>query len=732
MKFLRETGKITINGKNLVREEENRLKEEARIKKSNEGWRACTLLCGDTLRPNSNNGKTNRLIVIARTYTEAASSKRLMISIIAIRNAVENKTIKSFTDPENKKRIPVEVIEQILGDRNIFESILDLTPLQVRHISLVAGVSYSSIRGRLKKAGFSTTAPLWRQIKGLWGLPNNLSEFESIVNERYPIWLAEVIANEKEATTRLNDIYYKDTNNAKTEQYLLRQKLFEVFTTWGSVSRQDQKFILHIGPTNSGKTHHGLEHLINAGSGWYLSPLRLLAHEVYDSLNKRGIPCNLLTGEESINVEGASITASTIEMFNPRNSGECVVIDEIQMLSDSQRGWAWTRAIMEAKSSSVHLVGSPISESLVKRIAKELGINISVEKYDRLAPLEVATSVFSLENLPARTVLVAFSRLTVLGLKASLEKTHNRSVSVVYGNLPPEVRLRQAERFANGETEICVATDAIGMGLNLPADNVCFFETEKYDGNRVRRLTDIEICQIGGRAGRYGFSDKGVVGALGLSELNIIRKAIMNPVPSVEFAYVAPTNESIAIIPGRLHEKLQIWMALKSIPEKWKELLKPADLSNQIELAGMLSKREVEKLDYENALTLVNAPCNQDTRDYWFLCAKAIISKKEMTVPALYQKTIENSTDLQSFERAIRCADIYLWLSQRICFRQFAPFCESVRKKRYEWSTEIDSSLQRKVDTTRRCKDCGKPIPLNSRYNICENCYHGRRFNYEY
>ena len=121
---------------------------------------------------------------------------------------------------------------------------------------------------------------------------------------------------------------------------------------------------------------------------------------------------------------------------------------------------------------------------------------------------------------------MAFSRRTVLGLKADLEKKFNRSVAVVYGNLPPEVRLRQAERFASGEAEICVATDAIGMGLNLPADNVCFYEVEKFDGKNMRVLNPNEIKQIAGRAGRFGLSEQGMVGALSKANLNIIRQSI--------------------------------------------------------------------------------------------------------------------------------------------------------------------------------------------------------------
>ncbi len=157
----------------------------------------------------------------------------------------------------------------------------------------------------------------------------------------------------------------------------LRRQLLEVFPTWEGSEREDQRIILHIGQTNSGKTYHGLNNLIRAGSGWYLSPLRLLAHEVYDTLNRRGVLCSLLTGEEAIPVDGARITAATIEMFNPNRSGACVIIDEAHMLADEQRGWAWTRALMETASPEIHVVGSPVAEDLVNRLAEQLGLSRS-------------------------------------------------------------------------------------------------------------------------------------------------------------------------------------------------------------------------------------------------------------------------------------------------------------------------------------------------------------------
>jgi ATP-dependent RNA helicase SUPV3L1/SUV3 len=519
-------------------------------------------------------------------------------------------------------------------------------------------------------------------------------------------------------------------NTSHRKRISLRQKLMETFPSWESDGRPSRHITLHLGPTNSGKTFEALNELAQAGSGWYLSPLRLLAHEIFDTLNRRGVPCSLLTGEESIPVEGSQITASTIEMFNPARSGDCVVIDEAHMLTDPQRGWAWTRAIMEARSPEIHIIGAPFIEPLVMKMVNGAGMEIDKVEHTRLTPLKVIKSPWYLAKLPPRTILVAFSRAAVLSLKTELEKHYMRNVSVVYGNLPPEVRLAQAERFASGESQICVATDAVGMGLNLPADNVCFFETEKFDGHERRTLTANEIRQIGGRAGRFGLSEFGQVGALTQGDLEVIDRAIRQPIREYNYARVAPTPESLELIPGTLAEKLQKWALLQDIPAKWKKVLKTADLSQQIDLAKLLTPAEVGELGDARALKLVNAPVYRETEAYWLLCARAIIAGRAMPTPVSPRtKGIQSAEDLRKFEAAIRSADCYLWLSEREEFRQHALQARAVRSRREHWSREVDEALQKRIDTARRCPSCGRPLPIKYPYKVCTRCYQkGREF----
>jgi ATP-dependent RNA helicase SUPV3L1/SUV3 len=410
-------------------------------------------------------------------------------------------------------------------------------------------------------------------------------------------------------------------------------------------------------------------------------------------------------------------------MFSPSAAEACTVIDEAHMLADEQRGWAWTRALMEAQAPDLHVISAPAAGRLVERLAEAARIALRTERHERLTPLAVSPRPWSLEKLPPQTILVAFSRAMALGLKSELERQHRRRVSIIYGDLPPEVRRRQASRFAEGETEICVATDAVGMGLNLPADHVCFFEVEKFDGRQRRNLTPTEIRQIGGRAGRFGLSRAGLVGALNPADLAVVRRGLEGPEAPLTVARVAPSPEALALLPGTLAERLQQWTELRSIPDNWRQLLRPVGLADAIALAELLTPREVDTLGDEDALLLVRAPADTDTRDYWRVCAQAIVRRRAMPLPPEAPAPIRTGEQLTEAELSIRCADIYLWLSQRRPFAAAAPDAAEVREARADVTHEVDAALQRKIDTTRRCRNCGRPLPTHHRYNLCTACY---------
>jgi ATP-dependent RNA helicase SUPV3L1/SUV3 len=239
---------------------------------------------------------------------------------------------------------------------------------------------------------------------------------------------------------------------------------------------------LVIGPTNSGKTHEALERFRNTNSGSYLAPLRLLALEVRDSLTEQGLPVSLVTGELLEIVPDARHCSSTIEMLNFSQQVDMAIIDEVQMIADPQRGSAWLQAVIGAPAKEVWMLGSPEAERTVLSLANYLNEPIEIIHTERLAPLEVSDRTFPLDQIPKQAALIAFSRQDVLSLAGELREKHGRSPAVIYGALSPEVRREQARRFRDGLADCVVATDAIGMGLNLPITTIVFSTSRKYNG----------------------------------------------------------------------------------------------------------------------------------------------------------------------------------------------------------------------------------------------------------
>jgi hypothetical protein len=296
------------------------------------------------------------------------------------------------------------------------------------------------------------------------------------------------------------------------------------------IARQLQrKLILYVGPTNSGKTWRALNDLAEGQSGAYLAPLRLLALEGQEELEKRGKLTSYITGEEREIRPEATFVSSTIEMMDFDRIVDRVVIDEVQLLADERRGWAWLAAFVGAPASRVIMTGSPDCVALVRWLASYLGEELEIVECQRYNELRIAEVPAQLHQLQPATAVVCFSRRDVLLIKSQIEETSKHRVAVVYGNLSPQVRREEARRFRSGEADILVATDAIAMGLNLPIHQVVFFKTEKFDGESTRPLTMSEIRQIGGRAGRYGFAQFGLVSALTPQALGQVRFALRSP-----------------------------------------------------------------------------------------------------------------------------------------------------------------------------------------------------------
>lgn len=291
----------------------------------------------------------------------------------------------------------------------------------------------------------------------------------------------------------------------------------------------NRRITLITGPTNSGKSHAALDRLAGAASGLALAPLRLLAHEFREALGARGVPASLSTGEERIVEPGSRHLAATVEMCPFNHPVDVAIIDEAQMLHDGDRGAAWTAAIMGAPAREVFVLGAPECAPIVRRIAALCADPLEEITLQRKGPLVAAGERVGLGDLRAGDALVAFSRREVLDFRAELMQ-RGRRVAVVYGALSPEVRRAEAARFNEGDADVLVATDAIGMGLNLNIRRVVFGALRKFDGTQSRDLTAQEVKQIGGRAGRYGRHETGVVGVLaGAGSPDFVRHALAAP-----------------------------------------------------------------------------------------------------------------------------------------------------------------------------------------------------------
>jgi hypothetical protein len=694
-----------------------------------EWWQPLLELCGTTKRPGAREAKTARSQVLARTYFPEDAAIVLNLALVTLESFIRAGRLSSFVDPAGRTRIPVEAIDEITSDPVKYNALFASEQVTLRELADFFNTKPATIGQRLGNGARNPSAKVhWGlALRRLW--PNNdgptLDVFRTQAAEDHAEQKGQPSPQKTAKTEKLREKRRRE----REERMTLRARLLAGFPTWRHERRETQQVTLHVGPPNSGKTYQALEALKAAGSGWYLAPLRLLAFEVYDRLNAAGVPCNLLTGEESFTRDGAQITAATVEMFDAQRPARCVVIDEAHMLADADRGWAWTRALMEAEAGEIHIISSETGRDLVERLAKAAAMPITIVEHERLTPIRVADRHWTLESLPNRTILVSFSRRGVLQLKTYLENL-KRTVSVVYGNLPPEVRRKQADRFAEGKTQICIATDAVGMGLNLPADCVCFYEVEKFDGRELRELTAAEIHQIGGRAGRYGLSEGGVIGATDRVSLRVIQALFDTKPEPLTFARIAPEVEDLELIPGSLAERFSQWQQLGSIPDDLRELIKPADIDERIALAGMLKDEEVNQLGLAAAVRIVNAPTRESTRLYWRLCAERIIAGNAMPLPAPAPNVINNARDLEITEHSISAADIYLWLSQREEFADCAPDAETVREQRTFWSMNIDSALTRKLDTRAQCNVCGRPLPVNHRFSVCDRCFHKRQRNY--
>lgn len=492
-----------------------------------------------------------------------------------------------------------------------------------------------------------------------------------------------------------------------------------------------RKLRLFVGPTNSGKTHAAMELLRERESAVYLAPLRLLALEGRDRIEAMGIPCSMLTGEERQIREDARATASTIEMLNERETVDLAIIDEIQMLHDRDRGWAWVNALVGAPAREVVMTGSEDAIPAVQSIADYLEEPLEIVRFERHNPLTVDDSPTPLTELKPHTALIAFSRREVLDLKAQLAKM-GRSVAVIYGALGPEVRREEARKFRDGEAEILVATDAIGMGLNLPIRHIVFWTTTKWDGKRETQLSPALARQIAGRAGRFGLHDTGHAGAIAKHDLDALRRLLEGELPPGEMPLaVMPSLAQITLLSDVLKtEKLaKILSVYANGLTRQEALFKSGSLEEMLVLADALDQRS--KLSLGERYVLCLAPVNQKSPSVvaaWDRFAAAVQKKTPLSAPEIgkhYATGIAHSTDsLQSAEDGVQVQNLYRWLAYR--FPAIFVGAEASARSTKILNDFISRSLSHGA-LARRCTGCGKVLPVEHRHAQCDPCFRKSR-----
>ena len=286
-----------------------------------------------------------------------------------------------------------------------------------------------------------------------------------------------------------------------------------------------QKIIALLGPTNTGKTHIAIEKMLEFKSGIFGLPLRLLAREVFDKcVNKVGSDkVALITGEEKIIPNTASYFICTVESMPKDKNVEFVAIDEIQMCADRERGHIFTERMLETRGTKLTMF---LGSQVMAKIIKELVDNVEFENKERYSKLSYS-GIKKISRLERKVAIIAFSIEEVYAI-AELVRRQKGGAAVIMGSLSPKTRNSQVGLYQSGDVDYLIATDAIGMGLNMDINEIYFSNLKKFDGKKTRRLNLIEMSQIAGRAGRYkndgGFGTTGDCETLNSDEIEKIEK----------------------------------------------------------------------------------------------------------------------------------------------------------------------------------------------------------------
>ena len=293
----------------------------------------------------------------------------------------------------------------------------------------------------------------------------------------------------------------------------------------------NKKITAVLGPTNTGKTHLAIETMLSFESGIIGFPLRLLAREVYDKIIQRTdiSKVALITGEEKIIPMNAKYYLCTVESMPLNKLVDFVAIDEIQMCADNERGHGFTDRLLNFRGEKLTMF---LGSHTIKNIINSLEEKVEFIFKDRFSKLSYVGHK-KISRLNPKSAIIAFSIEEVYAI-AELVRRQKGGSAIVMGSLSPKTRNSQVKLYQSGDVDYLVATDAIGMGLNMDLDNVYFSSLKKFDGKKLRKLNLSEISQIAGRAGRYrndgSFGITGDCKELSAEEIELIESHKLEPI----------------------------------------------------------------------------------------------------------------------------------------------------------------------------------------------------------
>jgi len=358
------------------------------------------------------------------------------------------------------------------------------------------------------------------------------------------------------------------------------------------------KIIALLGPTNTGKTHEAIESMLQYESGIFGLPLRLLAKEVYDKCVEKIGPekIALITGEEKVIPSTANYFICTVESMPKEKVVDFVAVDEIQMCSDRERGHVFTDRLLNFRGNKITMfLGSQVMKKIIQSLIKDVEF-IKKERFSKLS----YEGFKKISRLESKVAIIAFSIEEVYAI-AELIRRQKGGAAVIMGSLSPKTRNAQVQLYQSGDVDYLVATDAIGMGLNMDINQIYFSSLKKFDGKKTRRLNLIEISQIAGRAGRFkndgAFGTTGDCDSLNSDEIEKIEQHIL---PDIKLIYWRNSNLNF-----ENPEKLIASLELK--PTK-KDLIKTNDSVDESVLRHLLKKGNDNVL-YSKNLSLLWECC---------------------------------------------------------------------------------------------------------------------------